>query len=137
MALVDFQGNCLVQRNGLISLHNVEREQNARGAWVVNKQFRANPPICGMVVFDVNGSKGPNLPGGDRFAYYIVDDPVDNSYLVPIGYKTSDDVDNNSKYNQDGSISSILGDGTCLATNNQIGYNCTGKIMRDGWKIKY
>lgn len=82
--------------------------------------------VCGIVVFDVNGSKSPNTPGKDLFAFYIADEAVNDSYLVPIGY---------NNYN---GISSFVGDGTCSPNrNDNLGYNCTAKIMIDGWKIKY
>ena len=80
--------------------------------------------VCGIVVFDVNGTKSPNIPGKDRFAYYIVDEPVISGFLVPVGY-------DNYK-----GINSAIGTKVC-STNGIDGYNCTAKIMLDDWKIKY
>ncbi|MCR4881733.1 MAG: type II secretion system GspH family protein [bacterium] len=103
---------------------------------------------CGIVVFDVNGEKGPNRPGQDLFAFFIADEPIDNSYLVPMGYIRG--VRGNSTYNKDGRIDSYVG--TCkkgeacydearkvcsTSENHRQGYNCTAQVMIDGWKIKY
>ena len=135
MALYDFAGNCTETAHSYV------------------KYGSADAPLCGIVVFDVNGTKAPNTPGRDRFAYYITDEPAGDSFLVPIGYKGTDkqiidpdcwrekyceqnpntsDCDDCHKY-----IWSSFGDGTCQTQNTIEGYNCTAKIMLDGWKMDY
>lgn len=140
IALYDFAGNCNTQREGLISVFEetyVEGEIAGQHFKRKQKYNPKNAPVCGMVVFDTNAAKAPNIPGKDRFAYYIVDEPIDNSYLVPIGYTTDDDKNSKSNYNANGLISSQIGSGECKNDARGSGYNCTAKIMLDGWKIKY
>ena len=89
--------------------------------------------LCGIVVFDVNGTKGPNMPGKDRFAYYITDEAILDNYIIPIGY-------NQAKIGGIAYSSGLTVDGkaNCDAkAGNARGYNCTAKIMQDNWKIKY
>ena len=96
-------------------------------------------PICGIVVFDTNGAKKPNLPGKDRFAYYIMDEPLDDSYLVPVGYSFDDDNPRNkSKFNKNGFIRSEMAGNKCIPNDKSgQGYNCTAKVMLNNWKINY
>ncbi len=103
--------------------------------------------LCGIVVFDVNGTKGPNQPGKDLFAFYITDEAVDNSYIVPIGYVRNKK--GKSTYNKEGLIQDTVGTckrgedcynedgGVCSPGETRSGYNCTASIMLEGWKIKY
>lgn len=118
------------------------------GAWAIIHDFLGNcvtngivlnggedVDLCGIVVFDLNAAKAPNMPGRDRFAYYISDIPVDNSYLIPLGY-SMDDKDNSSAFNKDGEILSFVGGGKCQL-GGVDGYNCTAKIMLEGWKQRY
>ncbi len=116
MGIYDFEDNCSKK------LDNVQINNEAID-------------LCGIVVFDVNGYKGPNQPGEDRFAYFITDEPIDNSYLLPVGYKATDK-DNSSQFNKQGEIISTVGDGNCTPYKLE-GYNCTAKIMLDGWKMEY
>lgn len=83
--------------------------------------------VCGIVVFDVNAAKNPNTPGKDLFAFYILDEAVNDSYLIPIGYKGYK------------GLTSFIGEGGSCSPNraSEFGYNCTAKIMQDGWEIKY
>ncbi len=121
MALYDFAGNCIT--TGYVTDANIEGEDKS-------------VDICGIVVFDVNGTKGPDKPGDDLFAFYIADEPVDGSYLIPIGYRGIEDSDNNNtQFNKRGLITSTIGnDGKCLP-GEQRGYNCTARIMTSGWKM--
>lgn len=113
--IYDFRGNCI-----------------AEGYVLKNKEAIA---LCGIVVFDLNESKSPNMPGRDRFAYYISDVPVDNSYLIPIGFSKKNQ-DNSSSFNSFGEISSFVGSGECQIGSVE-GYNCTAKVMIERWKQKY
>lgn len=111
MAIYDFEGNCVLGgQNNKVSRN------------------RENLPACSIVVFDTNGTKGPNIPGRDRFAYYIMDEPLEDSFLVPIGYS-----------NFHNSINSAYGDKGCTLDDpdKRYGYNCTAKVMIDGWKMEY
>ncbi len=86
-------------------------------------------PLCGIVVFDVNGVKGPNRPGEDMFAYYISDEPIENSYLIPIGYsKTENNISNNPTYNSQNNLESFV------ISETAFGYNQTALVMQNGWK---
>lgn len=89
--------------------------------------------LCGIVVFDVNGTKGPNMPGKDRFAYYITDEAVLDNYIIPIGYNHA-----NIRDTEYSSGLTVEDKANCDAkVGNARGYNCTAKIMQDNWKIKY
>jgi len=70
---------------------------------------------CSIVMFDTNGANGPNAPCADRFAFYLANTPFGNNdkniqanYLVPFGFHNPS------------------------STGNP--YNCTARIMRNGWK---
>jgi len=118
MSLYDFNGNCT--ESGKVFYDGKSAD------------------VCGIVVFDINSKQGPNAPGYDRFAYYIVDEPIENSFLVPIGY-TNKDNNNDSQYNKDGLIQSNINNGTCSpeTIDKEDGYNCTAKIMTSNWKRNY
>lgn len=109
MLLYDFaDGNCIDKTHVQVGSDNVD--------------------ACGVVVFDVNGQQAPNMPGKDRFAYYIVDEALAGSYLVPFGY--SDDLSE--------VISTKIDDGKCEPESPVgKGYNCTAKIMLNKWKMDY
>ncbi|MCR4881734.1 MAG: type II secretion system GspH family protein [bacterium] len=144
MALYDYEGNCVKKGPIAVAKDEIVEEEAPDGSirMVRKKTPYTNVPVCGIVVFDVNAGMGPNAPGADRFAYVIVDEPVDGSYLVPFGYSDKDDEKNKSQYNRRGLVKSkIGGDGGKCAVgasgHPEYGYNCTAKIMVDGWKIRY
>lgn len=147
-----------LNNGAIMALYSLRDEVSGGGADKYNKRGNCTNTnrmskdgeavnLCGIVVFDVNGTKGPNQPGKDLFAFYITDEPVDNSYIVPIGYVRNKK--GKSTYNKDGLISDVIGTcrpgeecydaggGVCSPGNGRAGYNCTAEIMLEGWKIKY
>ena len=121
-AIYDFEGNCNMV------LPNVSTTRTDEYGDPIQIS------LCAIVVFDTNAEKAPNSPGYDRFAYYISDKPINDSYLIPIGHNGASDKDNNSQYNTNGYLTSIIGDGTCKK-GELSGYNCTAQMMMKGWKL--
>jgi len=77
--------------------------------------------LCGAVILDVNGEKGPNAPGEDRFAFYIIDEPIgDYGFILPVGL-TPQDGDENK-------ITSMVFD------EELFPFNRTAAIIENGWK---
>ena len=123
MGLYDFADNCSTP------LNNVTEQ--------TNDNVTTHPELCGIVIFDLNGEKGPNQPGHDRFAFYISDEPVDGSYLIPIGYSADDNnAANHTQFNKQGQVMSAIGNGSCTPGTLE-GYNCTAKVLTSGWKMDF
>ncbi len=134
IALFDYQGNCITENK--VFFTGKEKVCSPTCRWV--NLSSESKPVCGMVVFDINGEKTPNVPGKDRFGYFITDEPIDGSYLLPRGYTYDDYKNNKSNYNQKGYLKSeVAGSGCKPDDKGGRGYNCTAKVMVDNWKIKY
>ena len=116
IGIYDFEGNCST------TLDNVTNNGTA-------------VDLCGIIIFDLNGVNGPNQPGEDRYAFYISDEIIDGSHLIPIGYSEADK-NNNTQFNKNGAITSTIGEGVCTP-GKLDGYNCTAKIMTSGWKMGF
>lgn len=81
--------------------------------------------VCGAVLIDVNGLKGPNNQGRDVFAFYITNGK--GPLLYPRGGK--DHIPNGvSKYWKD--------TGTCTPADTG-GLFCAGRVIDEGWQMKY
>lgn len=77
---------------------------------------------CGYIYVDLNGKKAPNIFGRDLFMFIITD--AANSYLYPNG----------------GSLINPTGILDNWTTNNCTpagGITCAGRIIEEGWKVKY
>jgi len=66
---------------------------------------------CGEIIFDVNGTHGPNNIGKDIFIYRI----LHNATISPNGMNVN---------------------GTCNEAN-PFGLYCAARIMKDGWQMNY
>lgn len=82
--------------------------------------------VCGYVIFDINGLKGPNNFGRDIFQFYI----TSNSMLYPYGGKLHN-ISGTSYYWKD--------QGACVpATASSItGNYCTGRVVDESWQMNY
>lgn len=137
IAIFDYQGNCTTENKVYFTGKEwVCPPAGGPCKWVnVKNESKA---VCGMVVFDVNAEKAPNIPGKDRFGFFIMDEPLGDSYLVPMGYSYNDNEKNKSPFNKDGSIRSEVAGNKCKPDDkNGQGYNCTAKVMLNNWKINY
>lgn len=75
--------------------------------------------VCGQVIVDVNGLKGPNNYGRDIFFFFITNGK--GPLLYPRGGK-------DQVYWQINN--------TCTPTN-LAGIKCAGRVMEDSWQMKY
>lgn len=81
--------------------------------------------VCGQVLIDVNGLKGPNSQGRDIFAFYITNGK--GPLIYPRGGR--DHIPNGvSKYWKD--------TGTCTPTDPG-GLFCAGRIIDESWQMNY
>lgn len=139
IAIFDYQGNCITENRVFFTGKEWVCEDTPVGQrcrW--EKRNNESKDVCGMVVFDVNGVKAPNIPGKDRFGYFIVDEPLDGSYLVPMGYSYNDLNNSKSNYNSNGYVKSEVAGSDCIPGDKSgRGYNCTAKVMLNNWKINY
>jgi len=130
-AIHDFKGNCkTIDYVSTSQIDDVKTEEDEIAYANNDKKVY----LCGILVFDTNGQQGPNTPGRDRFAYYISDKAVDNSYLIPMGYRATDK-DNKSQYNKSGYITSTVGETNDCDPGTVAGYNCTAQMMMNNWKL--
>lgn len=96
----------------------------------VNNCSQVNGPtylsqVCGWIYFDVNGLKGPNNIGRDIFRFFISNGK--GPLLYPIG---------GSDCIVSGTSCSWTNGDNCN-TNNPSGTRCTGRIIEEGWQMKY
>ncbi len=81
---------------------------------------------CGYIYLDLNGTKAPNTFGKDIYVFVITDVPM--NYLYPVGGSLAD-----IKFDNKDMRWQIEG---CGNKTNE-GRNCAGRIVEEGWKIKY
>lgn len=84
--------------------------------------------ICGFITIDVNGAKGPNNVGRDIFSYLITNGK--GPALYPSGGSENPDggwadLSGTPQYCTEGSPDSL------------DGWECSGRIMEQGWQMKY
>jgi len=80
--------------------------------------------MCGELQVDVNGYKGPNILGRDIFMFWITNGK--GPLLFPAGASQSVDPWKRS----DGSIRKCY-------SGDLNGWDCTGRIMEEGWQMLY
>ncbi len=94
---------------------------------------------AGGIDIDVNGPKGPNIVGRDLFSFEISSDGM----LYPYGGAdlaafylgiTHDDAIEESSYYWNNSNS---GRYTCNTDKKSEGKGCAGRIIEEGWEMKY
>jgi len=83
--------------------------------------------VCGLVYIDVNGLKGPNNEGRDIFSFLITNGK--GPALYPNG---SSEMKNTGRGWVNASGTPI----SCIEENPE-GWNCTARIMEQGWQMKY
>ena len=81
---------------------------------------------CGYLILDINGLKGPNAFGRDVFGFVITN--ATSAYLYPMGGSLAKNI-------YGGQVKSWQ-NGAC-SQNNKDGRSCAGRIMEEGWKVKY
>lgn len=83
-----------------------------RMLWIVGHKFTPDDIIESNIIIDVNGlANRPNELGKDRFRFDLRND----GKLVPAGLNTN----------------------SCDGDNPTIDVNCTARVVKDGFKIKY
>ena len=83
--------------------------------------------MCGSIMIDVNGLKGPNYMGRDIFNFYITNGK--GPMLYPRG-GTDDGTGDGSWAEPDGTIN------TCDSVDPD-GWLCTGRVIEEGWHMNY
>jgi len=83
--------------------------------------------VCGFMVIDVNGLKGPNYYGRDIFQFYITNGK--GPAIYPVG----------GPEGKDFGWSWSTGNGGMGYCNkfSTYGETCAGRIMDEGWQMKY
>lgn len=84
--------------------------------------------VCGYAFIDVNNFKGPNILGRDIFYFAIANGrgPV----LYPYGGIELAFSDNSWR-------DPATGDPQYCYSGRTLGFNCAGRIMEEGWQMKY
>ena len=92
--------------------------------------------FLGAIEFDVNGVKGPNVMGRDLFAFALGNDGM----LYPAGgvdyaiyYDSSCEYDNFESCEGYWKVE----DGEYPCNKSSEGTGCAGRIMEEGWEMKY
>ena len=130
IALYDFPNNC-TQTFENVTEKVKEQIVDEYGNFVEDgtTETEVKIKLCGILLIDVNAEKSPNLAGKDRYAYFISDKPIDNSYLIPMGYTnqkpetTSSANYNHSQYNA----------GYLINSMTNTAFDNTAKVMQKGW----
>lgn len=81
--------------------------------------------VCGDVIIDVNGLKGPNNLGKDTFSFYLTNGR--GATLYPGG--GMDD--------QQAGADQWWSTGDRCSTTNRLGYHCAGRIIEKNWTMDY
>ena len=131
IAIQDFRGNCQYQTDTVTEL--VKEETVVNGEIIANgTETEVNIPLCGILLIDVNGPKGPNTAGRDRYAYYIADRAVDNNYLIPMGYKSFAEGSKPTPGSADYHASAFNAGYKVKSLTNSV-FDITAKVMQKGW----
>lgn len=81
--------------------------------------------VCGWVYIDVNGLNRPNNIGRDIFRFFITNGK--GPLLYPVGGSDC----------YSGGVSCSWNNGNNCNSNNPSGTRCPGRIMEEGWQMKY
>ena len=99
--------------------------------------FLAFAPAAPVIIFDVNGQKGPNVAGRDIHSIYIIDNMVTPMYSHPylrfLGFTVSDD----SLFNQNYLITVFERNCSPERNDDSPMLYCLERIILDGWEMKY
>jgi len=109
-----------------ISLYSYDCEQNYTMSGETNLNISK---VCGGINIDVNGMKGPNNYGRDIFAFYITNGK--GPALYPMG--GSEFVGNG----EGGDWLNSSGEPIFCYDQSPYGWACAGRIMEQGWQMKY
>lgn len=82
--------------------------------------------VCGFVMIDVNGLKGPNCMGRDTFQFDISNGK--GALIYPYGGMDQNFVGANLWWN--GTTKSCI-------DSNKSGQYCAGRVMEEGWEMNY
>lgn len=82
--------------------------------------------VCGLVAVDVNGPQKPNRWGIDAFFFFITN--AHGSVLYPMGGINDKSWGVEHWWN---------GTNKTCQTGATIGYYCAGRVIDDGWEMKY
>lgn len=80
---------------------------------------------CGIVLVDVNGLKKPNYIGRDIFSFWITS--AKGVILYP----------NGAEDDKQGGAGSYWWDGTTKRCVTNNGWQCTGRVVEEGWEMNY
>lgn len=97
--------------------------------WVPGKTNYNINRICGYMLVDVNGFKGPNNMGRDIFEFLITNGK--GPALYPYGGGEFADYYNQAWKNP------TTGDMVSCFSGNPTGTSCAARIMEEGWQMKY
>ena len=108
----------------------INRAKNCDDNYAANGQANLNvSKICGDLYVDVNGLNGPNNFGKDIFKFFITNGK--GPALYPDG--GSELINSTQTYSWD----DASGSPTSCYEGNPNGMYCAGRIMEQGWQIKY
>ncbi len=100
--------------------------------------FLAFSPAMPVIIFDVNGQKGPNVAGRDIHGIYIIDNMVTPMYSRPylrfLGFTVSDD---DYLFNQNNIITMVERGCSKKGNGEKLLFSCLERIILDGWEMKY
>lgn len=77
--------------------------------------------LCATIYIDVNSTKKPNIYGRDAFLIYV----NAKGFIIPHG--------GNNSWN----TSSTDSGANCRTDAESYGWGCSGRIIEDGWQMKY
>lgn len=99
--------------------------------WIGNKPNYNLNKVCASIYVDINGFKGPNNFGRDIFSLYITNGRGPNIY--PSG--GSEGIGPNPSENY--AWVDKTGKPFACTSTNPSGYECAGRIIEQGWQMKY
>jgi len=85
--------------------------------------------VCGRVLVDVNGQKGPNYYGRDIFSFWLTNGK--GAILYP--GSGADDKYNGTNYWWNSFTPPVCSNNT----GRQMGNYCTGRVMEENWQMNY
>lgn len=88
---------------------------------------------CGILAYDVNGTKGPNIYGKDFFVGFLIN--YDGTLYPFYGTEFAIFMNNSSYYWKN--TSTYCGTVGNTDMTNVTGNGCTARVMENSWKIDY
>jgi len=110
-----------------ISIMIINAANNCGSDWSLG-ELRYMSQTCGIIFFDVNGIKEPNNFGRDIFEFYITNGH--GALLYPAG-GSNDNYQNVNHWWNNPNLK------RCSDNSDKAGWNCTGRIMEQGWVMDY